>query len=374
VESFAVSTLEITYRKINDLRPYARNARTHSKRQIRQIADSIKAFGFTNPVLIKTDSTIIARHGRVDAARLLGMDEVPTIQLSNLTENEVRAYILADNKLAENAGCDESILKIELQNLITLEHSFDVTVTGFEVPEIDLLLNNNEACEDEEPTTIDDGPSVTQLGDLWQLGHHRILCGSALVEESFNRLLDGQRAQIVFTDPPYNVPINGHATGNGAIQHKEFAMASGEMSSEEFISFLTQSLDLLRAHSEEGSVHFVFMDWRHAKELLAAGEQIYDSLLNLCVWVKNNGGMGSFYRSRHEFVFIFRNGEASHRNYVQLGKFGRNRTNVWEYPGMNTLYKQGGEGNLLALHPTVKPVALVADALLDCSAQRNIVA
>jgi hypothetical protein len=287
VGSFAASTLEIAYRKIDDLRPYARNARTHSKRQIRQIADSIKAFGFTNPVLIKTDNTIIAGHGRVDAARLLGMDEVPTIQLSNLTENEVRAYILADNKLAENAGWDESILKIELQHLITLEHSFDVTLTGFEVSEIDLFLNNDEACEAEEPIPVDDGSSVTQLGDLWQLGNHRILCGSALVEQSFESLMDGQRAQIVFTDPPYNVPINGHATGNGAIRHEEFAMASGEMSSEEFSSFLAQSLELLRVHSEEGSVHFVFMDWRHAKDLLAAGEHVYDSLLNLCVWVKD---------------------------------------------------------------------------------------
>jgi hypothetical protein len=179
-----------------------------------------------NPVLLKTDSTIIAGHGRVEAARLLGMDEVPTIQLSSLSENEVRAYIIADNKLAENAGWDESILKIELQHLITLENSFDVPLTGFEVPEIDLLLNNDEPGEAEEPVQIDDGPSVTQPGDLWQLGHHRILCGSALVEESFNHLLDGQRAQIVFTDPPYNVRINGHATGKGAIRHKEFAMAS----------------------------------------------------------------------------------------------------------------------------------------------------
>jgi hypothetical protein len=167
--------------------------------------------------------------------------------------------------------------------------------------------------------------------------------------------------------------VDGHISGNGRIRHKEFAMASGEMSSEEFISFLTQSLDLLRAHSEEGSVHFVFMDWRHAKELLAAGERVYDSLLNLCVWVKDNGGMGSFYRSRHELVFVFRNGEVSHRNNIQLGKFGRNRTNVWEYPGVSTLSKQGNEGNLLALHPTVKPVALVADALLDCSAPKDIV-
>jgi DNA modification methylase len=185
--------------------------------------------------------------------------------------------------------------------------------------------------------------------------------------------MNGQKAQIIFTDPPYNVRIDGHATGNGAIRHHEFAMASGEMSSKEFISFLTESLGLLREYSGEGSVHFICMDWRHSKELLAAGEEVYDSLLNLCVWVKDNGGMGSFYRSQHELVYVFRNGNASHRNNIQLGKFGRNRTNVWEYPGIKTLSKRGDEGNLLALHPTVKPIALVADALLDCSAQKGLV-
>ena len=365
--------IAVAYKSVDSLNACTRNARTHSKRQIQQIARSIKEFGFTNPVLINRDRMIIAGHGRVQAAKTLSMDRVPTICLENLSEDQIRAYVIADNKLAENAGWDESILKIELQHLITLENSFDVTLTGFEVPEIDLLLNNDEASEAEERVEIDDGPSVTQPGDLWQLGPHRILCGSALSEESFDRLLNGQRAQIIFTDPPYNVPINGHATGNGAIQHREFAMASGEMSSEEFSSFLIQSLDLLRAHSDEGSVHFVFMDWRHAKELLTAGERVYDSLLNLCVWVKDNGGMGSLYRSRHELIFVFRNSESSHRNNIQLGRFGRNRTNVWEYPGVSTLSKQGDEGNLLALHPTVKPVALVADALLDCSAPKEIV-
>jgi DNA modification methylase len=365
--------LNIQYQEVNSLTAYSRNARTDSKRQIQQIARSIKEFGFTNPILINRYRMIVAGHGRVQAAKTLGMNRVPTICLENLSEDQIRAYVIADNKLAENAGWDESILKIELQHLITLENSFDVTLTGFEVPEIDLLLNNDEAGEVEEPVDIDDGPSVTQPGDLWQLGQHRILCGSSLDRESFELLLEGQKAHVVFTDPPYNVRINGHATGNGAIQHEELAMASGEMSSMEFTAFLSQSLELLQVHSEEGSVHFVCMSWHHSKELLIAGEQIYDALLNLCVWVKDNGGMGSFYRSRHELVFVFRNGKASHRNNIQLGKFGRNRTNVWEYPGVSTLSKQGNEGNLLALHPTVKPTALVADALLDCSARKDIV-
>jgi ParB-like chromosome segregation protein Spo0J len=215
----------VTYKPVDSLAAYTRNARTHSKRQIQQIARSIKEFGFTNPVLVNRDRMIIAGHGRVQAAKTLGMSRVPTICLENLSEDQIRAYVIADNAIAANAGWDESILKIELQHLITLESSFDITLTGFEVPEIDLLLNNDEAGEVEEPVDIDDGPLVTQPGDLWQLGPHRILCGSALAEESFDRLLNGQRAQIVFTDPPYNVPISGHATGNGAIQHKEFAMA-----------------------------------------------------------------------------------------------------------------------------------------------------
>ena len=183
----------------------------------------------------------------------------------------------------------------------------------------------------------------------------------------------GQRADVVFVDPPYNVVIDGHAGGHGSIHHREFAMASGEMDNEEFIAFLTSSLRLLAKFSAKGSVHFVCMDWRHAEELLTAGKQTYNSLLNICIWVKNNGGMGSFYRSRHELVFVYRNGKAPHRNNVQLGQYGRNRTNVWEYPGIHTLSRQGDEGNLLALHPTVKPVALVADALLDCSARGQIV-
>jgi len=182
-----------------------------------------------------------------------------------------------------------------------------------------------------------------------------------------------RKANVVFTDPPYNVEIDGNVCGKGSIHHREFAMASGEMSEGEFITFLTTSLRLLARFSTPGSVHFIFMDWRHMTELLEAGKRCFGELLNLCVWIKNNGGMGSFYRSRHELVFTFKNGKSPHRNNIHLGRYGRNRTNVWEYPGVNTLSTNGEEGKLLTLHPTVKPVALVADALLDCSARGDVV-
>jgi DNA modification methylase len=190
---------------------------------------------------------------------------------------------------------------------------------------------------------------------------------------TYRNLMGNKRAAMVFTDPPFNVRIDGHATGNGAIRHREFAMASGEMSEAEFVAFLNNSLRWMTDFSANNSVHFICIDWRHVGELLAAGKQNYDEFLNLCVWVKDNGGMGSFYCSQHELVFVFRKGKGPHRNNIQLGVFGRNRTNVWQYPGIHTLSKQSGEGNLLELHPTVKPVAMVADAILDCSARGDLV-
>jgi DNA modification methylase len=199
------------------------------------------------------------------------------------------------------------------------------------------------------------------------------LCSNSLEENSFKALMASRCANVVFVDPPYNLVIEGNVSGHGSTHHREFAMASDELNEAEFVAFLTTSLRLLARHSTNGSIHFVCMDWRHAGELLAAGNQIYEALLNLCVWVKNNGGIGSFYRSRHELVFVFKNGKGTHRNNVMLGRFGRNRTNVWEYAGVSALSRQGDEGNVFALHPTVKPVALIADALLDCSARGDIV-
>jgi DNA modification methylase len=368
--------LLVKYLPLSSLIPNSHNARTHSKHQLAQIARSIETFGFTNPVLIDQNNTIVAGHGRAIAANQLGINMVPTIRLEGLTPEQIRAYVLADNRLAEKAGWDKSILAIELQHLITIDSDFDVTITGFEIAEIDLIIeettankpNPDDVFEFDETT-----PPVTQIGDLWQLGKHRLLCGSSLETGSYKTLMNTHRAGVVFVDPPYNVIIDGHVSGHGSIRHREFTMASGEMSEAEFVAFLTRALGLLARYSTNGSVHFVCMDWRHMAELLSAGNQVYDTLLNLCVWVKDNGGLGSLYRSRHELIFVFRNGKSRHRNNVQLGQFGRNRCNVWEYPCAKTFSRQSDEGNLTALHPTVKPVAMVADTLLDCSARGDIV-
>jgi DNA modification methylase len=369
------SDLTISYLAIDALVSNPCNARTHSRHQRRQIAASIKAFGFTNPVLIDNRNTIIAGHGRVEAAKLLGIDRVPTVRLEGLTQDQIRAYVIADNRLAEKAGWAKEILAIELQHLIALDNDLDVTITGFEIPEIDLILQEAGAQQDKDDLIEIDpaAPAVTQAGDLWQMGKHRVLCENALHDSSYQALLGNRRAQAVFIDPPYNVPIDGNVCGKGSIKHREFSMASGELSEAEFVAFLNTVFRLLARYSMGGSVHYICIDWRHMSELLAAGKQIYDTLLNLCVWAKDNGGMGSFYRSQHELVFVFRNGKGPHRNNIQLGQFGRNRTNVWEYPGVNTLSKHSDEGNLLALHPTVKPVQLVADAMLDCSARGDII-
>jgi hypothetical protein len=368
---------EIAYLPIDQLKPNPKNPRTHTNHQIWQIAESIRHFGFNNPIILDSEDVIVAGCGRFEAAKRLGMTHVPTIRLDELTKEQIRAYIIADNKLAENAGWDLEILAIELQSLLELKlPDFDVTVTGFEVPEIDVILDEVKKKgppEDPTPDPVLDRPPVTQPGDVWFLGKHRILCGNALHQSTYQILLGSRRAAATFSDPPFNVRIDGHATGNGAVRHREFAMASGEMSQVEFVSFLMTCLRLLAEYSANNSVHYICMDWRHIGELLAAGNQIYDELLNMCVWVKDNGGMGSFYRSQHELIFVFRKGKGTHRNNIQLGQFGRNRTNVWKYPGIQTLSKQGEEGNLLALHPTVKPIVMVADAILDCSARGEIV-
>jgi DNA modification methylase len=367
--------LAIRYQSPHALKTNNNNARVHSKQQIRKIAESIKAFGFNNPVIIDDDNRIIAGHGRVAAAKLLGMSMVPTIRLEHLSPDQIRGYVIADNRLAELAGWDKSILAIELQYLLTIEDNFDIAITGFDMPEIDLLLSTpaNKPDPDDVFAAPDPNQAISEPGTLWHLGRHRILCASSLEQASYSKLLGKKRANVVFTDPPYNVPIVGNVGGKGAIKHRDFQMASGEMSEFEFVSFLASCFNLLVRYSLDGSIHFICMDWRHVGELITAGTKAYESLLNICVWIKNNGGMGSFYRSRHELVFVFRNGKGKHRNNIQLGRYGRNRTNVWEYPGASALSKNGDEGNLLALHPTVKPVALVADALLDCSARGDLV-
>jgi DNA modification methylase len=359
---------------LSRLTPFKNNARTHSKKQIRQIANSIKRFGFTNPVLVDNAGGIIAGHGRVEAAKLLGLATVPSIRLSHLSETEKRAYILADNRLAEKAGWDREILAIELQGLVELD--FDVEITGFSTADIDISLDDAAEAAGKSHDPEDDVPdvptaAVSRVGDLWALAPHRLLCGSALDAVNYQVLLSDERAQMIFTDPPYNVPIAGHVSGHGRVRHREFAMASGEMSEDEFTAFLGTVFGHLVTFSVDGSIHFICMDWRHMWEAMQAGREVYAELKNLAVWNKSNGGMGSFYRSKHELVFAWKQRTAPHINNFELGQHGRYRTNVWDYAGVNTM--RPGRMDELAMHPTVKPVALVADAIKDCSRRKGII-
>lgn len=368
-------TQHLVEREIAALRPYSRNARTHSRKQLKQIAASIERFGFTNPVLVSDDGEIIAGHGRVEAAKLLGITSVPTLALSHLSEAERRAYVLADNKLALNAGWDKEILAIEFQGLIDLD--FDVELTGFSLAEIDFAIDEAGDADPDAVDAADDlvpvvtGPPVTRMGDLWLLGRHRLLCGDTRSPADIDRLMDGARADLVFTDPPYNVAIDGNVCGLGSVKHREFAFASGEMSQTQFTGFLSETLGNIRRVMRDGAIAYVCMDWRHMGEVLAAGEQAFTELKNLVVWNKTNGGMGAFYRSKHELVFVFKQGTAEHTNSFGLGETGRYRTNVWDYAGISSI--GAGRSEELAMHPTVKPVALIADAIRDCSRRGEIV-
>jgi DNA modification methylase len=365
--------LHVHYRIPADLRINPRNPRTHSPAQVGHIADSIREFGFTNPVLIDEADQVLAGHGRLAAARQLGLETVPTVRLSTMSEAQKRAYVIADNRLAEKAAWDPELLALELSYLSDMDLDFDVTITGFDVAEIDIAIQavTETSAADDVPDPEIDSPPVSALGDLWRLGPHRLLCGDARDPAAYAQLLGDERAAVVFTDPPYNVPIQGHVSGLGKATHDEFAMASGEMNPAEFTAFLTSVCQQLTAFSTDGSLHYLCIDWRHLGELLAAGNAVYTELKNLCVWAKTNAGMGSLYRSQHELVFVFKHGTAPHRNNVELGRHGRYRTNVWSYAGANTFRR--GRDQDLADHPTVKPVALVADALLDCSKRRDLV-
>ena len=370
-DTLNIGALKVINRDVKSLKPYKQNARTHSTKQIRQIAESIKTFGFMNPVLVDADNNIIAGHGRVAAAKHLGMEEIPTIRLDHLTETERRAYVLADNRLAELAGWDEDLLRVELDYLTNLEIDLNVEVIGFSTSEIDILLGTDMTTVVDEPPPPPPVKPITQDGDLWQLGPHRLICGDCRSPTVLNQLMGDRTARMVITDPPYNVPIDGHARGLGKTRHTDFAMACGELSTEEYQTFLTQGFSQLARASEDGALHYLFMDWRHMAELLSAAQQVYDEYINLCVWTKTNGGMGSLYRSQHELVFVFKHGKAPHINNVQLGQHGRYRTNVWNYPGMNSFGPARDE--VLAMHPTVKPVQLVADAILDVTCRGDIV-
>ena len=378
-ESGSDKLLRVIYRFISELKINPKNPRTHSRRQIQQIARSLKAFGFVVPVLIDAWGNVIAGHGRILAALLLGLTEVPTICLDHLTAAQAQAFMIADNRLTENSEWNERLLAEQLHDLSLVDLGFSLDAIGFEMAEIDLKIEglNSPAADTEDPADAlpaqSHRPVVSRPGDLWLLDHNRVLCDSALNPGAYLTLMSDELAQAIFTDPPFNLRIENNVSGLGAIQHKNFTMASGEMSQAEFTAFLIRACSLHARHSVNGSLHFICMDWRHLTELLTAGNSVYSKLKNLCVWTKDSAGMGSLYRSQHELILVFKHGDAPHRNNVQLGKYGRNRSNVWSYPSAKSFSRASDEGNLLGEHPTVKPAAMVADAIMDCTARDDIV-
>ncbi|QTH20144.1 ParB N-terminal domain-containing protein [Rhizorhabdus wittichii] len=370
-----MTALEIIYRPPTSLSAHSRNARRHSARQISQLKASIKSFGFNVPVIINPESEILAGHGRVQAATELKLSQIPTVTVSHMTPMQARAFMLADNQLGDLSTWDSVLLADELEELAAADEAFEITDTGFELARIDVLIEEKHKPKPEvdiadtpvDPATVE---RVSRLGDLWLLGRHRLFVGSALDPLSYQVLLGSERAQMIFADAPFNVRIKGNVSGLGKAKHDEFVMGSGEMSDDEFRNFLRTVFENLVAFSTDGSIHFQCIDWRGVGIMLNAGE-VYTEVKNIICWVKAQGGMGSLYRSQHELVVVFKSGTAPHINNIELGKHGRNRTNVWTMAGMNSFGK--GRAEKLAMHPTVKPVALVAEAILDCSTRGGLV-
>jgi DNA modification methylase len=358
--------------RVESLKPLGRETRKHPPSQIRKLQASIEQFGFVLPVVIDVDGRVIAGWCLVVAAKRLGLTEVPAVTIADLDEAKLRMLRLALNRLGQDSSWNLDALKLEFSDILEISGEADLRISGFAMGEIDVAVegpSNDE--EDNLPPLNETSTPVTQPGDLWLLGDHRVLCADALEGESYLRLLGDERAQMVFTDPPWNIPIAGNVSGLGAVKHDNFAMGCGEMSAAEFEAFLRTALGHAVVYSDDGSIHFVCMHWAKIRELLGSTADLYSETKNLCVWSKTNAGMGSLYRSRHELVFVFKKGTAPHINNIELGRFGRNRSNVWEYGGQNVL--NGTSKSKLSVHPTAKPVALVADAIRDCSDRNGIV-
>ena len=367
------SDLAVVYIPLDTLAEYPNTPRQHDSKQIIKIQRSIESFGFINPILVDEKGQIIAGHARLKAAQLAHMEKVPVIRLGHLSEAQKRAYRIADNKLAELGTWSIELLQMEFKALDELKLDIPLTITGYDMGDIDLILEGKETKIDPKANNIPfipDNEIVSQEGDIWQLDKHRLICGNSLKKETLTALMEDKKADMVFTDPPYNVKINGHVCGAGNVQHQEFKFASGEMSSEEFTQFLQSAFERLCECSKDGSLHYICMDWRHIKEIIVAAG-VYEQFKNLCVWRKDNAGMGSFYRSQHELIFMFKHGKEPHINNVELGVHGRYRTNVWCYPSVNTPSEENAEKR--AMHPTVKPVEMIKDAILDASNRGGII-
>jgi DNA modification methylase len=336
--------------------------------QVERVKTSMQSFGVVEPLLIRGDGEIVKGRTRFEAARQLGLEDLPCIVVDHLKDPEIRALRIALGRLAEQGEWDFAALKLEIEDLITLDAP--VEAIGFAIPEIDALILPDDPDRDIDavPSLSADQPAVTTLGQIWRLGAHRILCGDAQDPAAYQAVAGEDLARLVFTDPPYNVRISGHVTSG---DHREFAMATGEMTQEEFAAFHTAWMGACLGGLAPGGLLAGFMDWRSVELVLAAGRGLGLELLNIVVWAKTNGGMGSLWRSRHELLPVFKRPGEKHTNNVVLGKHGRWRSNVWEYPGASALGSDAREG--LAAHPTVKPVALIEDALLDVTNPEDLV-
>ena len=366
--------LALQYYPVDSIQPHPENPRKHSKKHIRQVAESIRKFGFRVPVLVDGQQRLIAGHARLEACKLLGMSEVPVIAAGDLSDAQIRALMIADNKLTEIAEWDEQLLSQNFKILSELNLDFDLEITGFEYGDIERLIVLGENSDVVPEAVETEAAPVCKPGDIWQLGEHKIICGDATDSSSYSVLLGDEQARLIFTDPPYNLP----AKSIGKVcqkNHGDFAQAAGEMSPVEFTQFLGKVFSHLCSNSVEGSIHYIFMDWRHLAEILAAGSENYSELKNLCVWAKDRAGMGTFYRSQHELVLVYKNGKATHRNNFRLGQHGRTRSNLWQFPAVRNLgaEEHGKKDEALLLHPTIKPVRLIEEALLDCSKRNEIV-
>lgn len=373
-------SLEIEDVSIDEVRPNPNHSRIHSDAQICKLVASIKKYGLVAPLVVDGNCMIIAGHGVWQAAKKLSLATIPVVRITDLSMSQVSALSIFLNRVAEDSTWDREQLAVVFNQIIMDEPELEITETGFETAEIDQIIleygapgvTQEEDAADTLPQLDASRPVTTVLGDVWLLGrHHRLICGSALEDETYTQLMNGKKARQVVSDLPYNVQIEGNVSGLGKNKHGEFVQASGEMSDAEFSEFLSQATELMVKHSLDGSVHHLFMDWRGIALLVGAGLQHYDALINICVWAKSNGGMGSLYRSQHEMIAVFKSGKSRHINNVMLGKHGRNRTNVWNCPGVNAFGKN--RDALLAMHPTVKPVTLITDAIKDCSKHKDII-
>lgn len=366
--------LRVEYLAPRNLMPSAHNARVHPAPQVRALAKSIKMFGFLSPVVVDANNNLLCGHGRIEAAKLLGLETVPVVRADALSEAERRAFMLADNRLSESATWDRDKVAFELQFLVDLDFP-EIEVTGFTLNDIDVRLD--EKKEKNGPTNGPDDLlpaldpiAVSRLGDLWVMGQHRLLCGTSLDTSSYDTLLHGSVADCVVTDAPFNLSARS-ITGLGKHRHKDFAMAHGEMSERDFTEFLTTFLRLAKSSAKSGSIFYLFMDWRHLFELQNACREVGLVQKNLAVWVKRNAGMGTFYRSQHELILIAKNGDSPHLNTFELGQHGRHRSNIWMYAGNNSFH--GDREAELAMHPTTKPVEMLADILRDVTRRKGVI-